>query len=113
MSENFWENYKVGDNVGVSTHWSGLQLQKVIRITKTLIVTDKGKFKRQNGCTGGTYSHDRFVITDKEFWDKYYRQVYTNGIKGYVTDCYAVLDKLSINELKEICLKLKEAHRRD
>lgn len=107
MDRKFLEDLKVGDNVGIKTHYYGFRLEKVKRITKTMIVTEGYRFKRETGFSmGDGYTINRLVELTPEFYDTYYRQVYTNGIKRMIEN--SILEKLSINELKEICLKLKE-----
>lgn len=105
--KEFLQNLKVGDKVALSSHYHGLSTDIVVRITKTMIITERKRYSKRDGYVVGDsgFFKTRIQEATPEFMDKFYRQNYTQLIKNYVSN--NKLDKLPVEQLKEIYTKLK------
>jgi len=104
---NFLKNLKVNDKVGLNHHYHGLSIEMIIKITKTMIITDKKRYNKNTGYEIGTgYYLTHLHKIDNLFIQKYNRQNYTRGIKNLIGKNY--LELLTEEELKEIYQKLKK-----
>ncbi|MCK9542087.1 MAG: hypothetical protein M0R03_08665 [Novosphingobium sp.] len=76
MNKEFLNTLKVGDKVGVSSHYHGLMLTTIKRITKTLIVTENDqRFNKDNGYAKGSvgFFTRTLIAPTEEFYKNYYR----------------------------------------
>lgn len=99
MSNEFLNDLKVTDKVGVYSMYN-LGIATVFRVTKTMIITkNDGRYKKDNGrlVGGDSWSMTRLTELTPEFLEAFYTQQFLRRIRHAISN-----DKLKELNSKEL-----------
>lgn len=109
MNEDFIKNLKVNDQIVIIyDRDNSINIDKVIRLTKTMIISEKnGRFNKQGQDLGDSVWYKSYIKEPtKELLYDYYIIKYKNLIRHFIKKRY--LNKLNLENLEQIYNILKK-----
>ena len=114
MENERFKELKVGDYIFVINRYNKV-LEKVDRVTKTMVICDGLRFSNNDGYVVGSdgYSLVHITIPTKEEIDNYYKEKEVQGIKRSVLGKVALLNDITDLKLLQDIDKLLRDNEND
>lgn len=102
------KDLKAGDKVIIRNRWND-RIGTIERVTKTQIIVNGYKFRRENGSqiNGDTWTPFRIAVYNEEEANQIMKSQAMNKMRCYIKDF--TLENLSYDELEQICNILKKS----